>query len=245
LDSIDVILHRPQSSENVGAVARAMKNFGLRRLVLVAPPRYEHDRSRILAVHAEDILENAIIVSTIEDALAPYLLVIPTTERSVEARPAPLTPRQAADSLVSRASSGRVAVLFGEESHGLDDAFLARFPFYSSIPADPRRKSLNLAQAVLLYAWELFQRSGEAPELVRPDHPGPRDEAAPLQLVNILRDRSRSLLLDAGFLNPQNPEAIMDELLRLLQRGQPTRREMELLLAALAQLRRTSAVSRT
>lgn len=244
---MEIILLRPQSSENVGAVARAMKNFGLGRLVLVAPPRLDRQRAGTLAVHAEEILDSARLAPTLEEAIAPLSLVVPTTDRALEGRAPPLSPREVAGRFRA-AGGGRVGLLFGAEASGLTLSTLARFPEYSSIPTDPRRTSLNLAQAVLLYAWELFQEAqaeGPAASERAPPRGLPEPEAAPApqRLVSLLRERARTLLLGAGFLNPQAPDPVLDELLRLLQRAEPTSREVELLLAALAQLQRTSAVA--
>ncbi len=238
LDQIDVILHRPQASENIGAVARAMKNFGLHRLVLVAPQRYVAYKAEKLAKHAVEILREAVRVATLDEALAPYALVIPTTERALPGRAGPLSPREAARLLCERSREGRVALLFGEEASGLTTAAMARFPCYSSIPSSPERRSLNLGQAVLLFAWELHQESGNAILPVRPDPPRENDRPADGAILTLLRDRGRELFLGAGFLNPQDPDRALDEMLRLLQRGQPSQREAELLLAALAQLER-------
>jgi TrmH family RNA methyltransferase len=240
--TVDIILHRPQSSENVGAVARAMKNFGLRNLVLVSPQRYEASRARTLAVHAGEILHEARLALTLDDAVAPYHLVIPTTERAIPLRAPPLTPTEAAATLAGGTRTGRVALLFGEEASGLSNSVLARFVHYSSIPSDPERRSLNLAQAVLLYAWELHRAMGQRHFVERPDAPGPGDEAAPLGLLTQLRERSKVLFTANGFLNGQQPDKALDELMRLVQRASPNRREAEMLLAALSQLERTSVV---
>lgn len=242
LSNVDIILHRPQASENVGATARAMKNFGLRGLVLVSPRRFEPSRAATLAVQSEDVLAEARVALTLEEALAPYALVIPTTERAVPGRPPPLGPRDTARRLLATARTARVAILFGEEARGVSNELLARFTDYSSIPSHPDRRSLNLAQAVLLYCWEIYQESNEAPPLERPDVPQAHEGPAPHGLLTLLRERALRLLVGAGFLNAQNPERTLDELMRLLQRAAPTHREAELLLAALAQLERTSAV---
>lgn len=243
LNQIDVILHRPQSSENIGAVARAMKNFGLHQLVMISPQRYEIVRARTLAVQAEDILERATIALTLEEGLAPYSFVIPTTERAIAGRESPVTPTEAAKLLVERSLHGRVALLFGAEASGLQDSLLARFGVYSSIPSDPMRRSLNLAQAVLLYAWEVHRESGQAVLTPGKHEVAPRQDPAPHALHSLLRERARKLLLGAGFLNPQQPDRALDELMRMLQRAEPSKREMEMLLAALSQLERTSIVS--
>jgi tRNA C32,U32 (ribose-2'-O)-methylase TrmJ len=133
--------------------------------------------------------------------------------------------------------------MFGAEASGFSDPVLARFGTYSSIPSDPERRSLNLAQAVLLYAWEVHQASGRAISAAGKYTVTPADDPAPLKLHDLLRERSRRVLLNAGFLNPQQPDQALDELMRLLQRAQPSRRELEMLLAALAQIERTSIVS--
>lgn len=222
-----------------------MKNFGLRRLVLVDPPKLDRTRADRLAVHAVDVLDAARIVPTLDDAIAPLALVIPTSERALAGRPAPLPPREATSLLLERTGglegSARVALLFGEEATGLRLSTLARFPYYSSIPSDPRRRSLNLAQAVLLYSWELEQGAGRA-VYDRAERLPRHSEPAPQLLVDLLRSRSRALFMASGFLNPDAPDHILDELMRLLQRAEPTRREMELLLALMGQLERTSTV---
>src|SRR4051812_44258390 len=122
LDQVDVILHRPQASENIGSVARAMKNFGLRGLVLVAPQRYVASKAEKLAKHAVEVLREARRAETLEEAIAPHALVIPTTERALPGREAPLMPREAARMLLEHAGKGRVALLFGEEASGLSTA---------------------------------------------------------------------------------------------------------------------------
>jgi tRNA/rRNA methyltransferase len=244
LDQVDIILHRPQASENIGSVARAMKNFGLQRLVLVAPQRYVAYKAEKLATDAVDILHQALRYDTLDEALTPYALVIPTTERALVGREAPIGPTEAARVLTARAASGRVALLFGEEASGLTTAMMARFPAYSAVPTSPGKKSMNLAQAVLLYAWELFREAGEPSFPERPDPPKPTEAPATGEMIGLLRERSRVLLLGIGFLNPQDPDRVLDEMLRLLQRGHPSRREVELALAALAQVERALHAAR-
>lgn len=247
LDGIDVILYRPQSSDNIGAVARAMKNFGLRHLILVSPKRYDPVRAHTLAVSSGDLLDASRIVSTLEEAVADHVLVIPTTERALAGRELPITPSQAAQALLEATHQPttpkpRAALLFGEEATGLSNAALSKFAVYSAIPAHPDKRSLNLAQAALLYAWELHQAAGEAHLPERPGGGMAGEQPAAMQLVNRLRMRLRGLGLATGFLHPQAPDHALDELMRLLQRAHPSQRELELLMAAVDQLERTSTV---
>ena len=149
LDQVDVILHRPQASENIGSVARAMKNFGLHRLVLVSPLRYVAFKAEKLATGAVEILHEAVRVETLEQAIAPYALVIPTTERALAGRELPVSPREAARVLVERAQTGRVALLrswagTGGPSRSLRGSRIRRPGRLHRVPAclhrfDPRR----------------------------------------------------------------------------------------------------------
>jgi TrmH family RNA methyltransferase len=191
-----------------------------------------------LAKHSVEILREARRVDTLDEAIAPYALVIPTTERALPARDPPLLPREAARLIWEQSATARAALLFGEEASGLTTALMARFPFYTTVPTNPERRSLNLAQAVLLFAWELYQQSGEAALPPRPDQPRPGEVPARSELVSLLRERSKELMLAAGFLNLQDPDRALDELLRVLQRAKPTQREVELLLALHSQLAR-------
>lgn len=247
LEGIDIVLHRPQSSDNIGAVARAMKNFGLRHLILVSPKRYDAARAHTLAVSSGELLDTARIVQTLDEAVAEHVLVIPTTERAMAGRELPISPAQAARRLVAAtrdrsASALRAALLFGEEATGLSNAVLSKFAVYSSIPAHPDKRSLNLAQASLLYAWELHQAAGAAHLPERPGGAVAGEQPAAMQIVNRLRARLRNLGLATGFLHAQAPDHTLDELMRLLQRANPTQRELEILMAAVDQLERTSQV---
>ena len=98
------------------------------------------------------------------------------------------------------------------------------------------KSSLNLAQAVLVFGYEILKARNPAPPPARPEQP-----LADERLLALLRERARALLLEAGFLNPQQPDAVLDELVSMARRARPARREIELLLGALAQLERTRA----
>ena len=125
-----------------------------------------------------------------------------------------------------------MALVFGDEVRGLSNAELARANAISTIPTE-RKSSLNLAQAVLVYGYEVLKARGAKPLPVAPPQPLAEDK-----LLAMARERARALLLAAGFLNPQQPDLVLDELVSLARRAKPTRREMELVLAALKQLQR-------
>jgi tRNA/rRNA methyltransferase len=244
LDRIRFVLHRPSSADNLGAAARAMKNFGLSRLAVVAPPAWEGAprgggpgtaredvlaRAARLARHASDLLDALEVHADLRAALGSATWVVGTTSRAVEGRPQ-LDPRATAAELWRRSAAGEVALVFGEERRGLSDGELALCHAVCTIPTAPAYDSMNLAQAVAVLAYEL--RVGGAVGTAGVPLPGAA-EPARHATVEALWDRARAVLSRTGFLNPQNPEHILADLRRLLSRAEPTQREVELLLAAL------------
>lgn len=194
---------------------------------MVEPIGYDRAQAARLAAGADRVLEEMKVERTLDDALGDCVDVIMTSGRG---GPEALTPRETAQRLL--AAPGPVALVFGDEVRGLTNAQLARAAAVATIPTT-EKSSINLAQSVLIFAYELMLAQHDAP-------PVPQQEAplAGERILSKLRERAQSLLLDAGFLNPQQPEAILDELLKLLRRTSPTRREAELLLAAVDQLKR-------
>jgi tRNA/rRNA methyltransferase len=241
---VTFVLHRPQNAENVGAAARAMKNFGLFRLAVVAPPAWGGaprgggpgtaredvlDRARRMARRAADVLDEAAFHADLRSALGPATWVCGTTSREVEGRPR-LGPRELAAEVARRSVAGEVAVVFGEERRGLSDAELSLCQAVCTIPTAPAYDSMNLAQAVAVIAYEVAAAPPAAP----------RGAAEPARHATLeaLWERTGALLSAAGFLNPQGPELILAELRRVLARAEPTQREAELLAAAVRALER-------
>src|SRR5689334_21919274 len=150
-----VILSRPQMGENVGAAARAMKNFGLSELVLIAPQfKWPSDRASALAAGASDILERASLHPSTADALAPFNLVLATTARDRDVLKEIHTPEAAARRLRQASQAGaRTALLFGGERAGLDNEEMSLTDGVITIPT-AEFPSLNLGQAVLLLGYE-------------------------------------------------------------------------------------------
>jgi TrmH family RNA methyltransferase len=228
--SIRFVLHRPRSSQNIGAAARALANTGAGALWVVEPLGFDRARAAKLAAGADGVLDSMRLVRTLDEALDDCIDVLMTTGRET---PGALLPEAAAARLLS--SAGEVALVFGDEVRGLTNRHLRRAGAVTTIPT-ALKSSLNLAQAVMVYGYEVLKARGAAAPPPPPAEP-PADE----RTLTLLRDRARSLLLAAGFLNPQQPDMVLDELLSLLRRSQPTKRDAELLLAALAQLQRNQA----
>ncbi len=242
------VLHRPQSAENVGAAARALKNFGFARLAVVEPPAWSGAprgggtgtaradvlaRARRMARKASDLLDAAEISGDLRTALRRSTWVCGTTSRAVVGRPR-LDPRALGGEVARRGGAGEVAIVFGEERRGLSDAELSLCQAICTIPTSPAYDSMNLAQAVAVVAYEVARaaRAGAAADAPRPAEP------ARHETLEALWDRTRALLAAAGFLNAQNPEPVLAELRRVLARAEPTQREAELLAGAVRALER-------
>lgn len=155
LKRISVVLCRPRQGGNIGAAARAVKNMGLGGLVLVAPEDYHVAEARMFASNASDVLEGASTFGTIEEAVTGCEIVLGTSRRIKSHRMRIMTPRESAGHILGNVGEGHAAILFGPEDNGLTSEELARCHAVISIPADEQQPSLNLAQAVMVIAYEL------------------------------------------------------------------------------------------
>jgi TrmH family RNA methyltransferase len=224
---VRLVLLRPRNADNLGAIARAMKNFGLTDWVVVSPnPRLlEVPGLNRLAVKSGELLESVRQVETFDAALEGCDWVVGTTMRRIEGRQR-LSPREVA--LEAHARGGKLALVFGDERSGMTNEDLQRCHALSFIPASDAQPSLNLSQAVVVYAWELFsaaQPKGSAPL------PQPADDAA----IQGMRSDLSAALLASRFLQDDGRGAV-DELLAPVLRGRLSRKEAELWKAALKTL---------
>ena len=153
LSLVEIVLVRPSRAANVAAACRAMKNMGLRALWIVEPPEgLDAHESRSLAYGAWDVLDGARRGESLLEAVAASVAVVGTTGREV---PGALSPRRMAAEADSRAGGGRLSLVFGPESSGLTRAEMDLCHALVHVPTDPAQPSLNLAQAVLLLAYEM------------------------------------------------------------------------------------------
>lgn len=240
LDRIVFVLVEPLYPGNVGATARALANFGMSRLVLVAPPAYDVERARWMAPGAHDVVEGARIVGSLDEALRDVHRVVATTARHRRHRQPVRSPRELAPELV--APGDRVtAILFGREDHGLPQAATERAEVLLRIPT-AEHASLNLSQAALLVAAELFAAASAdegvatgrvvggshgartTVDLQRPDH---RDGPADLTAMEPLIAQWTDLAARVGYLRGVAPDKVRTTTRSLLQRAAPTRREVD------------------
>jgi tRNA/rRNA methyltransferase len=207
-----IILNAPQLAENIGAVARVMANFGLSELRLVSPrDGWPQERAWASASGADWPLDNARLFDRVEDAVADLQRVYATTARNRELQLPILTPRSAAAELSQAIFDGeRVGMLFGAERAGLETADIALCQAVVTLPVDIRFRSLNLAQAVAINAYEWRMTVEEAiPQSFR-EGPPPADGASMLGLF----EHFERELDDAGFFHPPEKRPSMVQNLR-------------------------------
>ena len=161
LANIRVILFEPHEPGNIGSVARVVKGMGLSELYLVNPvPFQEVDAAWYMAHGAHDILENCRVVPELADALEGVRYLVGTTHRRRDVRlPRPVPAREAATTIATISQDTQVALLFGREDFGLSTDQLSLCQLTASVPMATKNPSLNLAQAVQIFAYEVFVAS--------------------------------------------------------------------------------------
>lgn len=226
LDQIRIVLVNTSHTGNMGSAARAMKTMGLTQLVLVDPQEQPDDNAVALAAGASDILANARIVSTMDEAIADCSLVIGTSARSRTLSWPMLDPREAAEKLVTEGMQRPVALVFGRERTGLTNDELQKCHYHVAIPANPEYSSLNLAMAVQTLCYEVrmrwLQEQTPEPEEERTDYPSAE------QLEGFYQHLQQTLL-KTGFISEEHPGHVMSKLRRLFNRARPEAIELNIL----------------
>lgn len=213
LENVTVVLNRPRYPENIGSAARAACNMGIHRLAVVAPENCDLTRVLTLATHAAmDVVENMAYHEDLRTALAPYRYVVGTTARLGGQRRSVLSPAHMAAQLADLSQENEVALLFGPEDRGLTNEELRLCHQLVTIPTD-RFSSLNLAQAVMVLCYELFQTTtagggGFAPRLAT------RAE------LDGMYDQVKEILVRINYIQPENPDYWMNKLRHFFTRLQ-------------------------
>ncbi len=223
-DRVDVILVEPAEGGNVGSCARALKNMGFSSFNIVDPRYEDYPQARKMAVHARDVLESARVFASIEEATKDAHWVVGTSVRSrtnPERKP-PIGPDEFIARLRELPQGSRAALLFGPERTGLTNAQLGKCQDILTLPTSSDFSSMNLAQAVLLAAWEIRKT-----DLGPPVSASRNQTVTAGEIEELLAHMQRTL--DAiGYLNPQNPDLILDDLRKVLSRAALDRRELSM-----------------
>ena len=234
LDSVSIVLINTTHPGNIGAAARAMKTMGLSKLVLVNPVEFPSGHASALASGADDILQNARVVSTLDDALADSQFVVGTSARVRGMSLDLLEPKACASQMLSEAESGGVALVFGREDRGMTNEELQRCHLQVHIPTNPDFSSLNLGAAVQVMSYEL--RMAELGMQGGVQLPTTRQvEAASQQDMERFYQHLNETLVQIGFLEHGSHEKIMAKLRRMYGRIRPDRVELSMLRGILSE----------
>ena len=231
LDHYAFVLVSPKSSGNVGAAARALKNMGFGDLRLVAPRDYDPRTAAAMAVHADDVLARARIFPDLISALADCTLSVGTTCRGGPYRSATRALRDCAPDLIAAGVANRVAMVFGPEDFGLNNLEIAQCQRLVTIATAPDYPSLNLAQAVMVVAYELMNAAGAA------RLPIEAEEFAPAGAIEEMHRRMADALVAIGFLPDDNPDHLMLTLRAMFGRSGIRLRELDILNGLARQIR--------
>lgn len=225
LANIRIVLVNTTHPGNIGSVARAMKTMGLSQLYLVDPLMFPHPKANELASHAGDVLDTAVVVKTLNEAIADCELIVGTSTRT-RAIPWPLlTPREFASKARAEKPDTKIAVIFGREQSGLTNDELHSCHFHIQIPSNPAYDSLNLAAAVQIIAYELRLAS-----LAAESTQGEWDYAwATAEQMEGFYEHLQRVLIDLDFLKPAAPRQLMARLRRLFYRARLDVMEMNIL----------------
>lgn len=226
LDRLSIILCEPSHPGNIGSVARAMKNMGLSRLHLVSPLLFPHPKANELASGADDILGNARVFETLEEAVADCHWLYGTSARQ-RLCPWPLvTVKEAVPAILQALNQEhQVGILFGPERTGLSNEALQRCDFHLTIPTHPIYPSLNLAQAVQIVSYEIYQATLTPDNLALPLF----GEKATAREIEGLVEHCKEAALSLGFMDPDHPKKLMPRFQRLLARAQLEKEEINIL----------------
>ena len=228
LDGIVVVLWQTQDYVNIAATIRAMKNFGLSRLRLIQPELWDPWRIEGIAHGTGDVVARTEIHDSLLSALGDCSYVVGMTARSRRAKRAVARPRGVAPELLARAAqsvagqAGPVAILYGREDHGLSNEALDLCHRTCIIPTS-EHSSLNLAQAVLVMAYELWMVAEGMDQPIRP--PRREVEPAPVELLERLFTDAERALWTVDFFKSRQSESVMRTYRELIRRADPDARE--------------------
>lgn len=218
--NISIVLCKPKYAGNVGSVARAAKNMGIKQIVVVGTTDLDREAMQRRSTHlAADVLDAITYVDTLEEALADFTYIVGTTARLGKARGPFVSPRSAAKTIAGLSQKNKIALLFGPEDTGLVNDELRLCHSVVTIPTSREFTSLNLSQAVMILCYEIFvvETAGEAtPKLALSSE------------LEGMYSQMKDLLSQIGFLNPENPEYWMLDLRRFFSRCNLTSREVKI-----------------
>lgn len=250
LDPVRIVLVNTSHPGNIGAAARAMKNMGLSRLVLVDPERFPDPEARARASGADDVLQQAQVVATLEEAIADCVLVMGTSARDRRIPWPVLDPRESAGKVLDQLAElpeAPIALVFGREDSGLTSDELQRCQYHVHIPSNPDFSSLNLAAAVQVLSYELrmaqLAREGLPTKMHKIETTAIHNEIpATAEELEHFYAHLEQVLVEIGFHDPQKPRQLMPRLRRLYGRTGLNRMEINILRGILTETQKAVGV---
>jgi tRNA/rRNA methyltransferase len=235
LGQVRVILCGTSHPGNIGASARAMKTMWLASLYLVNPMRFPAADAVAMASGAADVLQNAVVCGSLDEALAGTVFAIACTARNRDLSHAVLTATETGARVLREAAQGPVALVFGPEKTGLTAREVSRCAALGMIPSSPDYTSLNLAAAVQIFAYELHQAAAGVTTFPQETY-----EAASYEEVELFFHHLEQTLYDTEFLDPKQPKRLMQRLRRLFQRARLEKEEVNILRGILSAAQKSS-----
>lgn len=238
LNKIRIVMVETQTPGNIGAAARAMLTMGLTRLVLVNPQMFPAQKAIWRAAGASEVVENAQVVSSLEEAIADCALVIAASARQRRIPWPMLTPEQAGQKAVDVAKTNEVAIVFGREDRGLVNEELQLCNFHSAIPANEDYPVLNVAAAVQVFVYEIRKSMLALTSSIDSEKKGFELSSsldnwdvnfAKHDEIELFYEHLERVLIDVDFHNPENPRQLMTRLRRLFNRAQLDLMELNIL----------------
>lgn len=237
VNNVRIVLVQTFHPGNIGAAARAMKNMGIRDLVLVRPRRFPDEEATARAGTASDLLETARVVDTLGEAIADCGWVIGTSARGREFQLPQGTPAAWAPQIVAESRQHPVAVVFGRERMGLHNDDIMQCHGHMMIPSHPDHPVLNIAQAIQVICYEIYQH-WLADRDTAPSESSGANEYPDHQTLENFYQTLEERLVHSGFIDPAQPGHTMERLKTLFKRARPTRKELGALFGAIRSLGR-------
>ena len=226
LSNVKIILVGTSHSGNIGSAARAMKVMGLSQLILVDPLCEVDEQTLALAAGAADIAQNALIVNTLDEAIADSGLVVGSSARSRTLEWPMLEPRECGEKFAAEGEQYPVALIFGRERTGLTNDELQKCHYHVCIPANPEYSSLNLAMAVQTLAYEVRVAFLERQKQTFPA----QEEAYPRhEELEMFYQHLEKVITNTQFISADKPNLVMNKLRRLFSRARPEAQELNIL----------------
>lgn len=222
LENVAIVLHRPRFPENIGAAARAMRNMGIEKLIVVSPENCDLTKVLRMATHvASDVVEEMEVFDTLPEALAGFSYVVGTTARKGGKRPVVPSPTLMAEKLIPISYENKIAIVFGPEDRGLTNEDTRCCNELVNIPT-AEFASLNLAQAVMVMCYTLFTVRLETPPSFVP-------RMAARHELDGMYEQLKDILVRIDYIKPDNPDYWINKLRHFFTRIHIRAREVSII----------------